>query len=87
MFNKTLKLLPEPGPNQPYYNMFRRGANANLGRIYEAKKNACRAIAHYTQRDPTSQYVGNLLRVRELVWRDPMGAAAATLPPAPEPKR
>ena len=39
MFKKTLELLPEPGPNQPYYNMFRRGANANLGRIYEAKKN------------------------------------------------
>ena len=38
MFKKTLELLPEPGPNQPYYNMFRRGANANLGRIYEAKK-------------------------------------------------
>ena len=42
MFQKTLELLPEPGPNQPYYNMFRRGANANLGRINEAKKNPSR---------------------------------------------
>ena len=33
MFRQTLELLPEPGPNQPYYNMFRRGASANLGRI------------------------------------------------------
>jgi hypothetical protein len=86
MFEKTLELLPEPGPNQPYYNMFRRGANANLGRIYEIKKDGCRAIAHYTQRDPTQQHVGNLLRARELVWSDPMGAAAVTLPPAPTPK-
>ncbi len=86
MFRKTLELLPEPGPNQPYYNMFRWGANANLGRIYETKKDPCRAIAYYTQRDPTHQYVGNLLRARELVWRDPMGSAAVTLPPAPEAK-
>jgi hypothetical protein len=27
--------------------------------------------------------LGNLLRARELLWRDPMGAAAVTLPPAP----
>ena len=33
MFRKTLDLLPAPGPTQPYYNMFRWGANANLGRI------------------------------------------------------
>ena len=87
MFQKALELLPEPGPNQPYYNMFRRGANANLGRIYEIKKDPSRAIAHYAQRDPTQQRVGNLLRTRELAWRDPMGAAAATLPPAPEAKK
>ena len=86
MFEKTLELLPEPGPNQPYYNMFRRGANANLGRIYESKNDPCRAIAYYTQRDPTQQHVGNLLRARELVWRDPTGSAAVTLPPAPTPK-
>lgn len=85
MFQKTLELLPEPGPNQPYYSMFRRGANTNLGRIYEAKKNPSQALAHYTQRDPTTQYVGNLIRARDLVWDDPMGAAAAPLPPAPTP--
>jgi tetratricopeptide (TPR) repeat protein len=85
MFKLTLELLPEPGPNQPYYSMFRRGANTNLGRIYEAKKNPSQALAYYTQRDPTTQYVGNLIRARDLVWDDPMGAAAAQLPPAPKP--
>ena len=85
MFRKTLELLPEPGPNQPYYNMFRWGANANLGRIYESKKDNRRAIAYQTQHDPTAQYVGNLLRARELLLCDPM-AAAVSLPPAPLPK-
>ena len=83
MFKKTLELLPEPGQNQPYYNMFRRGASANLGRINETRKNASSAIAYYLQRDPTPQYVGNLLRARELIWNDPIGAVPATLPPAP----
>jgi hypothetical protein len=86
MFTKTLELLPEPGQNQPYYNMFRRGANANLGRINEAKKKPSSAVAHYTQRDPTPQYVGNLLRARELVWQDPTGAVPTPLPAAPAPK-
>ncbi len=62
MLQKLLEILPEPGPNQPYYNMFRRGANANLARIYEAKKDPARALAYATQNDPTMQYVGNLLR-------------------------
>ncbi len=65
--------------------MFRRGANANLGRIYEARKNPSSAIAYYIQRDPTPQYVGNLLRARELIWNDPIGAVPSTLPPAPRP--
>jgi len=86
MFQRTLELLPEPSPNQPYYNMFRWGANANLGRIYEAKKDYRHAIAHYSQRDPTSQYVGNQLRARELAWRDPMAAPPDPLPAAPAPK-
>jgi tetratricopeptide (TPR) repeat protein len=80
MFQKTLELLPEPGPKQPFYSMFRRGANANLGRIYELKKDPSRAIAHYTRDDSTQQYVGNLLRARELIWRDPMGVVPAKHP-------
>ena len=78
-----LDLLPEPGPNRPTLNMFRWGAHANLGRIYEAKGDRRRAIAHYTQIDPTMQHHGNLLRARELVWQDPMAAPPDPLPPAP----
>lgn len=77
MFQQVLELLPEPGPNQPYYTMFRRGAHANLGRIYEARNNIPRAIECYKQPDPTQQYVGNLLRTRELVWRNPIAPPAA----------
>lgn len=83
-FLMLLQLLPEPGPNQPYYHMFRWGAHANLGRIYEAKGDRQQAIAHYTQVDPTMQYHGNLLRARELLWQDPMAPPAAPLPPAPK---
>jgi hypothetical protein len=85
MFRNLLELLPDPAPNQPYYNMLRWGASANLARIYESKKDLRRAVAHLTQPDPTAQYVGNLLRARELVWMDPM-IGAASLPPAPPPK-
>jgi hypothetical protein len=86
MFRKLLDILPEAGPSLPFYNMFRWGANANLGRIYEAKKDLGRAVAYDTQNDPTSQYVGNVLRARELVWQDPFARAAVTLPPPPPPK-
>ena len=86
MFEQTLDLLPEPSPTQPYYNMFRWGANANLGRILGAQNNQRAAIAHYTQYNPTSQLAGNLLRARELVWSDPMAPAPDPLPSAPEPK-
>jgi hypothetical protein len=86
MFHGALTLLPEPGPRQPYYNMFRWGAHANLGRIYEAWNDDRRAIAHFTQSNPTPQYVGNLLRARELVWRNPMNPQPDPLPAAPAPK-
>jgi hypothetical protein len=86
MFRKTLEILPEPGPNQPYYNMFRWGANANLGRIHESRNDARRAIAHYVQRDPTSQYVGNQVRARELVWRNPLAPLPDSSTSAPPPR-
>jgi hypothetical protein len=84
MFLKLLQLLPDPGPNLPYYHMFRWGAHSNLGRIYEAKGAHQQAIAHYSQADPTMQYHGNLLRARELLWQDPMAPPADPLPPAPK---
>ena len=82
-FKHTLRLLPEPGRGQPYYNMFRWGAQANLGRLCEAKGDTAGAIAYYTQVDPTAQRHGNLVRARELVWRDPTAPPPPPLPPAP----
>jgi hypothetical protein len=80
MFQRTLALLPPPAPNQPYFNMFRWGANANLGRIYEAKGDYRRAIECYAQFDPTFQYVGNQIRARDLVWHNPMAGADSPAP-------
>jgi hypothetical protein len=84
MFLRLLEMLPEPGPNQPYINMFRWGAHANLGRIYEAKGDRRNAIAHYAQVEPTMQHHGNLLRARKLVWLDPMATPPDPLPAAPK---
>ena len=86
-FRTHLSSCPSPGPSQPYYHMLRWGANANLGRIYEAKKDGARAIAYETQRDPTTQGHGNLLRARELVWRSPMAAPPVDASAAPGPGR
>lgn len=83
-FLKLLEILPAPSPSEPYYNMFRWGANANLGRIYEAKGDYSRAIAYYSQSDPTSQRHGNLLAARDLALRDPTADKTVTLPPPPK---
>jgi hypothetical protein len=79
----SLKELPEPRPNGPYYDMFRWGAQSNLGRLFEAKGDARRACAYYCVPDPTFQYHGNLLRARALVWQDPTAPTPEPLPPAP----
>lgn len=84
-FDRTLKMLPDWGPRQPYYNMFRWGAQANLARLREAKGDPSRAVAYYSQGDPTTQGHGNLLRARELVWRDPTAPVPDPLPPPPPP--
>ena len=74
MFRQVLNAVPppEPGKQHPYYHLFRWGANANLARIQESKHDDQAAIDYYTQYDPTSQGAGNLLRARELVWRNPL---------------
>jgi len=82
-FDKTLGMLPDPGPQRPYYNMFRWGAGANLGRLREAAGDPTRAIAYDCLNDPTAQRHGNLLRARDLVWRDPTSALPGEIPPAP----
>jgi hypothetical protein len=84
-FEKTLQMLPEPGRGQPFFNMFRWGASANLARLREARGEVSKAIAYYSQNDPTAQRHGNLLRARDLVWADPLAAPCAPLPPAPAP--
>src|SRR5262249_37890251 len=84
-FEQTLKMLPEFGPGRPYVNMFRWGAQANLGRLYAAEGDNARAIAYYTAANPTPQSHGNLLAARALVWRDPIAPRPPDLPPAPVP--
>ncbi len=84
MLLRLLEILPAPGSNQHRFNMLRWGAQANLGRIYEAKGDLRRAIAYYAQFDPTMQYHGNLWRARELLWQNPMAAAPDPLPPPPK---
>ncbi len=84
MFLMLLEMVPEYGPRQPYYNMLRWGAQANLGRIYHAKGDFRRAIAYFAQIDPTMQFHGNLWQARELVWRDPMAAPPDHLPSPPK---
>jgi hypothetical protein len=74
MFSQVLDMVPEPKPGEkhPYYYMLRWGANTNLARIQEAKHDDQAAIGYYTRYDPTPQYTANLLRARELVWRNPL---------------
>ncbi len=86
LFKNTLELLPDPGPNQPYFQMLRWGANANLARLSAARHDSARAIAYNVERDPTTQGYGNLLQARELVWRQPIAAPKVELPPAPAPR-
>ena len=82
-FRETLRLLPAPGPNRNYYNMFRWGAQTNLGLLHEAKGKTGSAIAYFAGPDPTFQHHGNLLRGRELIWRNPTADVPAPLPLAP----
>ncbi len=80
-FEKTLQMLPEYGPGQPYFVMFRRGASSNLGRLMEAKGEFGKAAAYYAMADPTLQRHGNLLRARDLVWRNPTAPIPSPVAP------
>lgn len=42
LFRETLRLFPEPGPQGPFYGMFRWGAETNLAMIHAAEWNAAR---------------------------------------------
>jgi len=81
-FSEAMKMYPRPGPGQPYHYMYRLGAQTNLARLKEARGDLPTATAYYALDDPTSQRHGNLLRARDLIWRDPT-APSPTLPPPP----
>ena len=82
-FDRTLKMLPEYGPGQPYFTMFRRGAAANLGRIMDANGEIAKATSYYAMADPSRQRHGNLYLGRELVWKNPAAPIPAILPSSP----
>lgn len=82
-FEKTLGMLPKPGPRRLYYYMFRWGAQANLARLKQAGGDRAAAVAYFSQPDPTAQRHGNLLRARDLVWLDPTAPPPAPVPAAP----
>ncbi len=83
-FEKVLQMVPDPGPRRPYYYMFRWGAEYDLARLLEARGAMAPATAYYSIGVPTTQRLGNLLRARDLVWRDPLMLPAEPVPPAPE---
>jgi hypothetical protein len=84
-FTETLRMFPDPPPNQLYVYMFRLGALTNLGLIHaERAEQAAEAGQEETARveralaarylsapQPTAQEHGNRLRAQELIWRDP----------------
>lgn len=42
LFHETLRLFPKPGPEAPFFGMYRWGAETNLAMIHEAAWNASR---------------------------------------------
>ena len=94
LFVRTLEMLPEPGPRQPYFVMFRWGAMTNLGLLYAdsaeqaaakgdlatAESDRAAAIRYLSQDNPTTQGQGNLIRARALIRQDPF------VPPRETPK-
>ena len=83
-FEKTLEMLPEYGPGQPYFAMFRWGAQTNLARLHEAKGESAKAAAYYSARDLTTQRQGDLVRAQALVWRNPFAPPGPVLPAPPK---
>jgi hypothetical protein len=87
LFSRTMEILPEPSPRQPYFAMFRWGSASNLGRIYADEGERAMAIRYLTQETPTAQSHGDHLRARALIWRDPFvpapGLPAVIPPPRP----
>ena len=86
-FKQTLAMTPEPGPNTgAFCEMFRWGAQSNLGQIAAGRRDVPLATAYLSAFIPTFQQQGNLWSARELVFRDPASGVPQPLPPAPERK-
>ncbi len=88
LFSETLRILPEPGPNQPIHFMFRWGAQANIARLLAAAGKPDEAVRFATLPDPTGQEAGNYVFARDLLWKNPFPPQALLpVPPeAPKPK-
>ena len=85
LFRDVLDLVPDPGITF-YFPMLRWGANANLGRIFDASKDNARAIRILRPGGPDdSGEHGNLPSVcGEMIWaRNPIAGATVVLPAAP----
>lgn len=86
LFNETLRLFPEPGPGKPFFNMYRWGAQTNLGLLCAERGEDVLAIRYLTQDDPTTQAHGNLWRARGLIWKNPfVPPPGIAVPPSSQP--
>ena len=88
LFRNTLALVPEPGITRRTTSCSAGGPTQTSAEFAEARKDNPRAIAYYTQVDPTTQGHGNLLRARDIdlaSTRSPR--RQSVLPPAPPPGR
>jgi len=84
-FKATLNMLPEPGPQQPFYYMFRWGAQANLAKLYASQGESDLAIAYASEKDPTAQHQSSLILARDLILSSPFAPIPKPLPAAPKP--
>ena len=64
LFLQTLKLFPEPGPGQPYFNMFRCGPAPTSVGSTRTRASRCWPSATTARRFPTSHSIGDRLRAR-----------------------
>lgn len=70
LFEQLLALAPSPLAGR-LSTMYGWGANSNLGRIYDKAGDAAKAERFYSKGNPTTEALGNLVRARDLIWKDP----------------
>jgi hypothetical protein len=82
-FRQALELLPEPGQNRTLCALYRWGVRTNLAFLAEARGDLTAAVRDYCAPTGTFQDIGNRLRARDLIWRDPFAREGASPPSAP----